>query len=68
MKPMDTILEGIPKAMCYIDDILITGDNTAEHLEILAKVLRRLEEHGIREWVLHLVREECTVSQLYFAP
>lgn len=47
-KTMDTILEGIPKAMCYIDDILITGDDDVEHLEILAKVLQRLAEHGIQ--------------------
>ena len=47
-KTMDKILEGIPKAMCYIDGILITGDNDTEHLDILTNVLQRLEEHGIR--------------------
>ena len=47
-KVMDEILQGIPKCMCYIDDICITGANTAEHLRILAQVLQRLEEHGVR--------------------
>lgn len=26
-KPMDTILRGIPGVICYIDDILVTGEN-----------------------------------------
>ena len=45
---MDTILQDIPRAMCYIDDIMITGANDAEHLATLEKVLKRLEEHGIK--------------------
>ena len=50
--------------VCYIDDILITGANEAEHLATLARVLQRLEEHGVRinrvksrfmaEWVDYL--------------
>ena len=47
-KTMDTILQGIPKAQCYIDDILITGANDEEHLAVLEEVLKRLEEHGIK--------------------
>ena len=29
---MESVLLGIPWVMCYIDDILITGASTAEHL------------------------------------
>jgi hypothetical protein len=47
-KTMDTILQDIPRAMCYIDDIMITGANDAEHLATWDKVLKRLEEHGIK--------------------
>ena len=46
-KTMDEVLQGIPRTICYIDDILITGSNDTEHLEILQKVLERLEEHGV---------------------
>ena len=45
---MDEVLQGIPRTVCYINDILITGSNDTEHLEILQKVLERLEEHGVR--------------------
>ena len=45
---MDEVLQGIPRTICYIDDIVITGSNDTEHLEILQKVLERLEEHGVR--------------------
>ena len=38
-KMMDTILQGIPHIICYIDDILVTGNDDAEHLQNLAEVL-----------------------------
>ena len=41
-KTMDEILQGIPRTICYIDDILVTGSSDAEHLEILNKVLQQL--------------------------
>ena len=41
-KTMDTILQGKKKVICYIDDILITGENDQEHLQTLADVLRHL--------------------------
>ena len=44
---MDSILQGIPKVFCYIDDILITGADDKEHLSNLAEVLNHLEAHGI---------------------
>ena len=37
-KIVDTILQGIPHVICYIDDILITGDD-ATHLNNLAEIL-----------------------------
>ena len=36
---MDSVLQGIPKVIVYIDDILITGSTDKEHLETLEKVL-----------------------------
>lgn len=47
-RTMDTILQGIPNVICYIDDILITGPTEEAHLRNLAEVLRRLEEYGFR--------------------
>ena len=53
-KTMDTILQGIPQVCCYIDDILVTGKDDAEHLEHLQQVLERLERFG-----LHLKQSKC---------
>ena len=36
---MDIILQGIPHTICYIDDILITGDDDQEYLANLKEVL-----------------------------
>ena len=47
-KFMDTILQGIPHVICYIDDILITGKDDADHLKNLEAVLQRLQQHGLR--------------------
>ena len=55
---MDTILQGIPSVICYLDDILITGRNRAEHLRNLEEVLRRLQKHGVR-----LRKEKCRFLQ-----
>ena len=45
---MDQILQGMDGVICYIDDILITGKDEAEHLQRLDAVLTRLENHGLR--------------------
>ena len=43
---MDQILQGMDKVRCRIDDILIRTE-PHEHLQVLDKVLSRLEKHGI---------------------
>ena len=47
-KVMDTILQGVPGALCYIDDILVSGSTDEEHLHNLEDVFRRLQSYGIR--------------------
>ena len=47
-KVMDTILQGMDHVICYLDDILVTGRNDAEHLQTLEEVLKRLQRHGLR--------------------
>ena len=47
-RAMDSILQGIPQVLCYLDDILITGASKEEHIGNLDKVLSRLQEYGIR--------------------
>ena len=47
-KVMDTVLQGLPKVICYLDDILISGSTQQEHLDNLRQVLQRLEQYGIR--------------------
>ena len=46
-RTMDIVLQVIPRTICYMDDILITGVNAQEHLVNLEDVLQRLQYHGI---------------------
>ena len=41
-KAMDTILQGIPHVICYIDDILVSGGSYTQHLQSLEEVFLRL--------------------------
>ena len=45
---MDSLLHGNPNVVCYLDDILITGKTTEEHLKNLREVLRLLKLHNLR--------------------
>ena len=45
---MENILQNIPHVCIYLDDILIMGTTDAEHLNTLNKVLKCLEEAGLR--------------------
>ena len=45
---MEKILQGIPKAVCYLDDVLVTGRDDQEHMETLAEVLKQLNERGLQ--------------------
>ena len=51
---IEGILQGIPHVCIYLDDILITGEDDAEHLHTLELVLSRLEAAGLR-----LKKEKC---------
>ena len=52
---MDTVLQGIPKVVCYIDDILVTGKDEEDNQQNQSEVLSHLESHGFR-----LKKEKCT--------
>ena len=45
---MENNLHRIPRAICYLDDVLITGQNDDEHLKTLEMVLARLENYSLR--------------------
>ncbi|CAH2104645.1 unnamed protein product [Euphydryas editha] len=47
-KVMDQLLSDIPNTVCYIDDILIKGNNFSDCYETTVKVLKKLNEHNIR--------------------
>ena len=47
-KSMEGLLHGIPHVTVCIDDILITGETEAEHLQTLEEVLKRLAKAGLR--------------------
>ena len=51
---MAAILQGLPRDICYLDDILVTGVTDDDHLQNLEEVLTRLQKHGIC-----LKREKC---------
>ena len=47
-KTMDIILQGLPKVLCYIDDILVTGKDDNDHYANLENVLKRLKDYGLK--------------------
>ena len=47
-KIMDQVLQGLPNVHCILDNILVTSNNDAHHLENLKSVLNRLEQFGLR--------------------
>ena len=57
-KRMNQILEGLPGALCLIDDILIFGQDQTEHDARLQATLKRLQEAGAT-----LNPEKCAFSQ-----
>lgn len=46
-RQMNTILEGIPRVFCHMDDILVWGATTEEHNDTLRAVLQRLAHAGV---------------------
>lgn len=57
-RTMEGPLKGIPLVVVYLDDILVSGEDEADHLKNLAEVLSRLEEAG-----LLLKRSKCAFMQ-----
>ena len=51
---MECLLQGIPGVTIYLDDILITGSSTEEHLRTLDKVFQKLRDAGLK-----LKRSKC---------
>ena len=51
---MEQVLAGLDQVVVYLDDILVTGNSTEEHLERLSEVFKRLEAVGLR-----LKKEKC---------
>ena len=52
---MESLLGDLPHVCVYLDDILVTGESEAAHLQNLAAVLQRLESAGVR-----LKRAKCS--------
>ena len=55
---MDTVLAGIPKVICRLDDILCGGVDVSDHLNTLSCVLARLQQAGFR-----LNKDKCRFLQ-----
>ena len=45
---MDKILAGLKNVMCFIDDILVTGNTERDHLKTPEEVLQRLDKHNMK--------------------
>ena len=45
---MDQVLPKLAGVVCFIDDILVTGCNEAEHLSNLEAVFQKIQEYGLR--------------------
>ena len=53
-RTMESLMQGLPHVVVYLDDILATGSTDQEHLLTLERVLARLDKAGAR-----LKREKC---------
>ena len=60
-RTMESLLQGIPKVVVYLDDILVTGLSEEDHLLTLQKVLQRIESSGLR-----LKKNKCNLWSLLF--
>lgn len=47
-KAMDTLSQGLPNVICYLDDIFVTGATDQEHLQNLRTVLTLLLQNGLQ--------------------
>ena len=47
-KLVDNLVAGIPGVAAYLDDIIVTGQTKAEHLENLRRVLEALDNYGLK--------------------
>ena len=47
-RAIESLLQGIPGVVVYLDDILVTGSTEEEHLKTLDEVLSRLDSAGLR--------------------
>ena len=45
---MESLLQGIPRVLVYLNDIFITGTSQEEHRANLKEMLSRLKEAGLR--------------------
>jgi len=48
VRVIQTVLQGIPKVVVYLHDILITGETDEEYLQILDEVLGDWRQRGWR--------------------
>ena len=51
---MDTILQGLPNVICYLDDILVCGSTVEENLKNVEQVFLRLRQYGVK-----VKKEKC---------
>jgi hypothetical protein len=45
---IESILAGIPNVFVYIDDIIVASDDESSHLDLLKKVISRIDENGFK--------------------
>lgn len=62
-REIENILQGIPGVAVFFDDIVITGETDALHLQNLEKVMARLHEYNIR---INLEKSNFLVDKVHY--